>query len=175
VIGTSVQAGPMIGRPATPADASRMIELLNSAHEREELYVPYTEETLVTRLTREPRLYSWPHLRVGHRAVVGVWPAHLNVIRTTGDTVDKQDRALVLDFGYEPGGEDELIELLRAERAALAAGGTTELTIFSCEPSTAHARLLALGKRIEPYVLSLYLPEPVDLASRGIYVDQLYF
>lgn len=177
VIDTGKRAGAPAGRPATAADSSRVIELLNSAHRHEELFVAYTEASVAARLERQPGLYSWQHLRLGERAVVGVWPAHINVIRETTAGVENDVRALVLDYGYEPGAEHELIALVRTACAELHESGTTELTLFTCPQSTAYAQLVALAKRLEPYVLSLRPPpaEPDDLATRGIYVDQLYF
>jgi hypothetical protein len=175
VIDTAQHAGPASGRPATREDDNRIVSLLNGTHGQEELYVAYTPETLAARLQRQPDLYSWGHLRLGARAVVGVWPAHLNVIRETGGDTLKDDRALVLDYGYEAGAEEELISLIRAECADLARNGTTELTIFTSQPAGGYSQLTALAKRIEPYVLGLYLPAPDDLARRGVYVDQLYF
>jgi len=163
------------GRAATSADAPRIAALLNAAHEREEMFVPQTVQTLRMRLERQPDLYTWSNVVLGRAAVIGVWPADLNVIRQLGNETTTDRRALVLDYGYDDGGEDELIELLRAACGKLASHGTTELSIFTCEQSSAHSRLRSLAKRVEPYVLNLYIPEPDDLAERGVYVDQLYF
>ena len=175
VMDTAKHTLAAFGRPATPADSARIVELLNATHEGEELFVRYTEQTLAERLNREPTLYSWRHLRLSEHAVLGVWPAHLNVVRETAGSRTTDDRALVLDYGFEPGAEDEFVALVQAECGMLAEVGITELPIFSCLPSAAHAPLAALAKRVEPYVFILYLLEPDDLASRGIYVDQLYF
>jgi hypothetical protein len=75
VIDCRRQAGPTCGRPATPRDAERVVELVNAAHGREELFVPYTVDRLTARLGREPVTYGWAHLRLDARAVIGVWPA----------------------------------------------------------------------------------------------------
>jgi hypothetical protein len=175
VIDAKLHAGPDAGRAATAADALRISDLLNRAHGREEMYVPQTAESLAIRFGRESELYSWRNARVGERAVVGVWPAHINVLRTAGEGSTKDDRALVLDYGYEAGAEAELIGLLKAECAMQAQSGATELAIFTTPQSSAHARLTALAKRIEPYLLYIGAPPPADLAERGVYVDQLYF
>ncbi len=175
VLDTAGQAGSPAGHPATAADTSRIVELLNRAHGREELYVAYTAASLAARLERQPDLYSWRHLRLGQRAVVGVWPAQINVIRETPAGVENDVRALVLDYGYEPGAEDELVALLRAACAELAPAGTTELTLFTCPQSTAYTDVSRIAKRVEPYVLSLRVTAPDDLDARGVYVDQLYF
>jgi hypothetical protein len=175
VLDTQANAGSDAGRPATAADARRIVALVNAAHADEELFVHYTVETLAARLERRPDLYSWRDMRLGERAVVGVWPARLAVIRETGDHTRRDVRALVLDSGWEAGGEDEALALLRAGCAQLATEAITELTVFTSQPSPVYSRLTAMAKRIEPYVLNLYLKEPGDLARRGIYVDQLYF
>ena len=72
-------ADPQIGRPATPRDAARIVEILNATHERDEMYLPYTVESFSARVERSPRDYCWDRVRMTDRAVVGVWPA--------GDTV----------------------------------------------------------------------------------------
>lgn len=175
VIDTAQNRGPETARRAKAADSARIVELLNAAHGREEMYVPYTTDSLAERLGREPTLYSWPQFRMGERAVLGTWPAHLKVIRTTPEGTTTDDRALVLDYGYEDGAQDEFVELVQAECAELAASGRTELAIFVARQQAVYARLAAMAKRIEPYVLFLYISPPPDLAERGVYVDQLYF
>jgi hypothetical protein len=175
VIDTVGQSGPPGGRPATAADCGRIIDLLDRAHGHEELYITHTRASLTARLERQRDLYSWQHLYLGERAVVGVWPAGIHVIRETPAGVENDVRALVLDYGYEPGAEDELAALVRAACANLASAGTTELTLFTGAQSSAYSRLAPLAKRVEPYVLSLRAQEPEDLATRGVYVDQLYF
>lgn len=168
-------AGPPAGRPAVPADAARVVALLNATHEREELFIPYTVERLAARLEREPALYGWQHLRLGASAVVGIWPAGLRLTRESGATREETVRALVLDFGCTPEAEDEMIALLRAACATLAADGFTHLSVFSSPGSPARAALSPLAVRVEPYTFNMGLPEPADIASRGLYVDQLYF
>ncbi len=175
VIDTAGQSGPPAGRPATAADCGRIIDLLDRAHGHEELYIAHTGASLAARIERRPELYSWQHLRLGERAVVGVWSAGINVIRETPAGIENDVRALVLDYGYEPGAEEELKALLRAACVELAPSGTTELALFTCPQSSAYSTLVTLAKRVEPYVLSLRVPPPADLAERGIYVDQLYF
>jgi hypothetical protein len=175
VIDTNQYAGSAVGRLATVADADRIVALLNRTHEREEMYVPYTPASLAARLSREPAAYGWPQLRVSERAVLGVWPARLRVIRTSGGVTTADGRALVLDYGYEPGAEAELFALLRTECAVLAAASTSELAIFTCPQSSAYAGLRAIAKRLEPYMVHISPQPPADLKERGVYVDQLYF
>jgi hypothetical protein len=175
VIDAKLHAGPRVGRPAAPADSERIVDLLNRAHAREELYARCTADSLAARLGREPDLYSWRNLRLGDRAVAGIWPAHLGVIRNARDESTTDDRALVLDYGYEEGAEDELITLLKAECSALSESGTSELAIFVSPQSPAYAGLSVLAKRTEPYILYFAVPPPPDLTSRGVYIDQLYF
>ncbi len=68
-------AGPQIGRPATPRDASRIVEILNATHQSDEMYLPYTVESFNARIERSPRDYCWERVRMTDHAVVGVWPA----------------------------------------------------------------------------------------------------
>jgi hypothetical protein len=168
-------AGPPAGRPARPEDGSAIVALLNATHEREELFVPYTVERLAARLGREPALYGWQHLRLGASAVVGIWPAGMRLLRESGAAREESVRALVLDFGFAPGAEAELVALLRAACATLTAQGCTHLSLFSSPGSPGRDALTALAVRVEPYTFNMGLPEPDDVTSRGLYVDQLYF
>jgi len=91
-----------------------------------------------------------------------------------GEQETRDVRALVLDYGCEPGAEAELVSLLRATCAALAASGTTELSLFTSPPSPDRDALAALAKRLEPYVVQTGI-SPAALSASGVYVDQLYF
>lgn len=44
--------------PATIEDAPAIVEMLNSFHRDEEMYVPYTIDSLARRVARAPDLYS---------------------------------------------------------------------------------------------------------------------
>jgi hypothetical protein len=70
VIDCRAQAGPAHGRPATPSDAARVVALVNVAHDREELFVPYTAARLAERLGRGRRV-RMVHWRQARR---DVWP-----------------------------------------------------------------------------------------------------
>ena len=174
VIDVTAHAGADSGRAATAADTARIMELLNHTHEREEMFEPHTEATLMARLGREPSMYSCQHLRLGEHAVLGTWNAHLNVIHTRGGRTVTNERALVLDYGLEPA-RSEFIALLRADCAALSRGGSTELSIFIAPQSPVYEDAAAMAKRIDEYVFYMPLPPPDDVAERGLYVDQLFF
>jgi hypothetical protein len=175
VIDCRTQAGAQRGRGARVRDAQRIVALINAAHEREELFVPYTVERLATRLGREPAMYGWPHLLLAERAVVGVWPAGMRVLRETPQGRDESVRALVIDTGFAPGAEAELVALLRAWCGTLAGRGFTHLSLFTSPGSLGYEALRPLAARVEPYHFNIGLPEPPDVAARGLYVDHLYF
>jgi hypothetical protein len=171
-------AGPPKGRPATSFDAARIVEILNATHEREEMYVPYTMESLGARLELAPKQYSWRHLWMTDRAVVGVWPAgdSLSVIAEskTGRTVSRL--GLTLDYGFLASAEDEFEGLLRAWCAALSAEKIDTLSIFTSEPSPASKRICALGREIEAFNMwSPGIAEPPDSDQHGLYIDPIYF
>jgi hypothetical protein len=168
-------AGATYGRPARPEDAERIATLVNAAHGREELFAPYTPERLTTRVTREPALYGWRDLLLGDRAVVGVWAAGLRIVRESPAGREESVRALVLDTGFEPGAEDELVRLLGAWCGRVQPLGITHLTVFTSPGSPGRDALHAIAARVEPYYFNIGLPEPPDVAVRGLYVDQLYF
>jgi hypothetical protein len=175
VIECRAHAGPMRGRLAGPTDAARIAELVNAAHEREELFIPYTTERLDARLARDARLYGWDHLLLGDRAVVGVWAAGIRMVRDGPAGREESVRALVLDTGFEIGAEVELVDLIRAWCGRLHALGMTHLTVFTSPGSPGRDAYHALAARVEPYHFNIGLPEPSDVATRGLYVDQLYF
>jgi hypothetical protein len=171
-------AGRSAGRVATPVDAARLVEILNRTHEREQMYVPYTAESLAARLERAPRQYGWHNLWLTDRAVVGVWPAGdaLTVITESPAGRTESRRGLVLDYGFLAGAEDELERLLRAWCAALAAERIDTLSIFTSESSPGSARICALGREIEPFNMwSPGITEGRNSNQCGLYVDPVYF
>jgi len=171
-------AGPQIGRPATPRDAPRIVEILNATHERDEMYLPYTVESFTARVERSPRDYSWDRVRMTDRAVVGVWPAGDTVrfiIESKGSRVESR-RGLALDWGFLPGAEDEFEGLLRAQCRWLNERGLDRLSVFTSEASAGYERVRALASELERYVvISFGIPEPPGAATRGLYVDPIYF
>ena len=171
-------AGPQIGRPATPRDAPRIVEILNATHERDEMYLPYTVESFTARVERSPRDYSWDRVRMTDRAVVGVWPAGDTVrfiIESKGNRVESR-RGLALDWGFLPGAEDDFEALLRAQCGWLNDRGLDRLSLFTSEASAGYERVRALASELERYVvISFGIPEPPGAATRGLYVDPIYF
>jgi hypothetical protein len=171
-------AGPAAGRPATPADADQLVEILNRCHEGEEMYLPYTADSLAQRLERAPAQYSWERLWLGDGAVVGVWPAGEStrlLLRSHGREVVSR-RGLVLDYGFAPGREEALEGLLRAWCALLAERQLDTLSIFTSESSPGYDVLTRLAYQVDAF--DLWTPgraEPPGAAERGLYVDQVYF
>ncbi|HEX4713118.1 hypothetical protein [Phenylobacterium sp.] len=175
VIDTGSAAATGLGRSATAADAERLVACLNDTHGEEELFCPYTLDSLRERLSRAPNSYSWSSFLISERACVGVWAPKMGVIRRERGVEKRDVRALVLDYGCTSQGLDELVALVSDWGARLAAEGTTELSIFTSAGSRANAALTALAKRREPYVVLCGLPPGDRVKERGIYVDQLYF
>jgi len=171
-------AGPPSGRPATLADADRIVEILNCCHADEEMYLPYTTGLLAERLARAPTQYSWDRVWLGEGAVVGVWPAGESirlVMRSHGRDSESR-RGLVLDYGFTSGSESELEALLRAGCACLAERNLDTLSIFTSERSPGYALLARLAREIDAFDLwTPDLAEPPAAADRGLYVDQVYF
>ncbi len=171
-------AGPQIGGPATPRDASRIVEILNATHESDEMYLPYTVDSFTTRVERSPRDYCWERVRITDRAVLGVWPAGDTVrfiIESKGKPVESR-RGLALDWGFLPGAEDEFEALLRAQCGWLSDRGLDRLSLFTSEASAGYERVRALASELERYVvISFGIPEPPGAVTRGLYVDPIYF
>ena len=171
-------AGPQMGRPATPGDASGIVEILNATHQSDEMYLPYTVESFRARVERSPRDYCWERIRLTDRAVVGVWPAGDTVrfiIESKGERLESR-RGLALDWGFVSGAEDEFEALIRAQCGWLADRGLDRLSLFTSESSAGCERVRALASELERYVvISFGIPEPPGAASRGLYVDPIYF
>jgi hypothetical protein len=175
VIDTASAAATGVGRSATVADAERLVALLNDTHGEEELFCPYSLDSLRERLSRAPNSYSWPSFLISERACVGVWAPKMSVRRRERGVETRDVRAFVLDYGCTSDGVGELVALVNDWRASLAAEGTTELSIFTSAGSRGAADLTALAKRREPYVVLCAVPPSEDVKERGIYIDQLYF
>lgn len=173
-IGTAAHRGDALGRRATAADAGRLVELLNGTHAGEQLFVPYTAASLEERLSRAPDLYSWESFLVSDRAAIGVWSGAYGVRRQTGEATSAGMRALVLDYGFEAGAEDEFVALLRSACAELADGGDTEVTLMSSAGGAAHEELMALSERVDGYKL-ISGGALAELEPGPVYIDQMYF
>ena len=176
------RSGPETGRAAAPADASRIVELLNACHGREEMYTPYTVDSLTARLERSPEQYSWGDVWLGERAVVGVWPAGESIAVVTDRDGERSEsrRGLVLDYGFSPSEsgdpEAELSALIAGCCTRLARRGLDTLSILSSEASPGYATLCALASTTEAfYAWTPGIAVPERLAETGVYVDAIYF
>jgi len=177
-LGCATLAGPAAGHPATPADAPAIVELLNSFHGREEMYVPYTVESLSARMERAPELYSWDKVWMTSSAMVGVWPAgeSLRVVSETNGRRTESLRGLVLDYAFMPGAEREFEALIRAWCGWIQQRGMDRLSIFTSPSSPGVETLRSLAREVEPF--NMWTPgiaEPPAAGERGLYVDPIYF
>ena len=172
-------AGDPYGRPATPKDVERVVEILNTSHEGEEMYLPYTVNSLRARLERAPDLYSWDRVWIADNAVVGVWPAgdKIRVITERAGQRSESLHGLVLDYGLLPGAEAEFERLLRAWCGWLAGRGQSHLSIFTSEGSLGFSVIRALAEQMERFDLwtAPAISEPEGAVQRGLYVDQVNF
>jgi hypothetical protein len=177
-IDTLAQAGPMVGRPATRADARRIVELLNAAHRDEEMFLPYTVESLTARLERAPAQYSWSRVWLLGDAVAGVWPEGESIrLRHTDayGAVTTTRGAAVLDFGCGPGGESSLVALLRGWCGWLAPRDMSELSLFTSPYARHHDLLANLGRLTAFDFWTPEFPQPEAAEQHGLYVDHIYF
>ncbi len=177
-LGCAALAGPAAGRIATSADAPTIVQLLNSFHGREEMYVPYTVESLRARMERAPELYSWDKVWMTDGAIVGVWPAgkSLRVVSETNGVRTESLRGVVLDYAFKPGAEREFEALLRAACGWIHKSGMDTLSIFSSPSSPGVEVLRSLAREVEPF--NMWTPgiaEPPDSQDHGLYVDPIYF
>ena len=171
-------AGPAAGRPATPADAEAIVALLNGFHGPEEMFVPYTAQSLKARMERAPAQYGWDKLWLADGAVVGVWPAgdSLRVVSQTRGVRTESVRGVALDYAYAPGAEATFEALLRAWCGWLAARGMDRLSIFSSPPSPGADLLRGLAGEVEAFTMwTPGIDVPPDAEAHGLYVDPVYF
>jgi hypothetical protein len=171
-------AGPAFGRAATPADAPAIVEALNRFHGDEEMFAPYTQESLAARLSRAADLYGWDRVWLADGAVVGVWPAGraLRMVTERSGVQTHSDPGLVLDYAVEPGAEAAFEQLLRAWCGWLAQRDIDRLTIFTSPLSPAAGLLTSLADEVEPYDMwTPGIPVPAGAENRGLYVDPIYF
>jgi len=172
-------AGPAYGRTASPSDAPAIVAILNACHEGEEMFLPYTVESLTERLERAPEMYSWENLRLGDGAVAGLWfEADWVTVRVRqADGSEAVSRAgALLDHGCAPGAEGELEALLRGWCGEVARRGWDEVSAFSSPSAHVWPVISALTEQIS--LMDFWtplLPEPEGAADRGLYVDHIYF
>ncbi|MCC6381717.1 MAG: GNAT family N-acetyltransferase [Dehalococcoidia bacterium] len=172
-------AGASSGRPATRADAGTIVPILNESHVGEEMFPPYTEETLAARLGRAPELYGWSDVRLLGGAVLGVWREGEWVSTRLRDSAGRETASrggLVMDYGCQAGAEADLEALIRGCCGELAALGWEDLSMFT-----------SVGSRLAPVLCPLAgaagefdfwtpaIREPAGAARRGLYVDPVYF
>lgn len=175
VVPCEPNAGPAHGRPATPDDAGAIVAILNECHDREEMYLPYTVESLTARLERAPELYTWHDLLLGDGAVLGVWPAGMRVVTDDDGRRTESVRAVTLDHGFVAGAEGELERLLGATCSTLRDAGHTELMMLTSQGSPNHGLVQRLATTLDPFAFRMAVPEPDGTVDRGVYVDPVYF
>jgi hypothetical protein len=177
-IATSRLAGPPLGRPAEPDDAAAAVALLNAFHGGEEMFVPYTEETFSARLARAPDLYGWERVWLADGAIVGVWPAG-RARRAVTERDGEQsftEPGVVLDYAFAPGAEEVFEGLARAWCGWLAERGMNRLTLLTSPGSPGVDRIRALADETEAFShWTPGIPPPPDAASKGLYIDPIYF
>lgn len=176
---TAAIAGPPVGRACAPDDADEVAQMLNAVHGREHMFVAATSERLAARLFRDPRQYGWGDLWRTERAVVGVWRHGERIVsrlvRFDGTVVESRG-ATVLDYGCLPGGEPQLVALLRAWAGELAARAFSTLSLFTWPGAPLEAWLRPLAASVEVFDFwTPLLPVPGDARERGVYVDPVYF
>lgn len=155
------------------------MDILNACHEGEEMFLPYTIESLTARLERAPSEYTWSNLLLSDHAVAGVFREgeYIRYIETWADgRVETSTGGSLFDFGFLPAAEEEAHRLLGACCAGLLAAGMTGLSMFSSPGSRTWDCFRSVG--LEGGRFDFWtpgVPEPPDVSSHGIYVDHIYF
>jgi hypothetical protein len=175
VVDCRAVAGPPHGRKATRDDAARIAEVVNECHAEEEVFLPYSAETVTARLHRATDLYTWPNVRVSERSVLGIWPAGLRVSIDDGERRAETVRAVALDYGFTADGVDDFRALLGAFCTDLLGQGHTEVMFLTSEGSPNYGLLSEVASRLDPFAFRMAVPEPPGTPERGVYVDPVYF
>ena len=177
-LSTARLAGPPFGRPATPADAAAIAAALNRFHGGEEMFVPYTGQSLAARLARAPDLYGWERVWLADGAVVGVWPAGRarRAVTERGGEQSVSEPGVVLDYACEAGAEAAFEALVRAWCGWLHARGMNRLIMLTSPTSPGAGQVTALADDVEAFNhWTPGIPPPPDAADRGLYIDPIYF
>ena len=171
-------AGPMAGRPATADDAANIAARLNTFHDAEELYVPYTPGSFAERVERAPDLYGWDKVWMSDGALVGVWPAG-DALKSVTETAGVQTvtvPAVVMDYAFAPGAEAELETLIRAWCGGLVARGIDTLVIYTSPASPGSELITRLGRSVGGFFTwTPGIAVPDGVSERGLYTDAAYF
>lgn len=153
------------------------VELINATHRGEDFFEALTVETLGARLTRDAA-YSPDSLRgvFGGETLVaaggvidkGRYTERIRIDRSSGE--EKRTRsAAIVDWGYAPGHEDAVAELLAALAADARSLGRKSLTVCEHRPGAITPALPHKRSAIALFTPSLGAPASVD----GLYFDLL--
>lgn len=135
----------------------------------------YTTDSLAERLGRLPERYGWAQVRRTDRAALGVWQAgDRHVVESDGQQRESR-RALVLDYGFVPGGEAEFEALLRDACRRCLDNGIDELALFTSDVAPELEQLEQLGARRETFGLQVgAYQQPEGVQERGVWIDPIY-
>jgi hypothetical protein len=168
-------AGPAsASRRGSRADASTVASLLAETHGHAEMVPAFTAGWLRDRLERSPNDYGWADLTLVGEAVVGVWSSGVELTVEDEAGAEVRRTALVADWGAR-GDAAELLLALRAAIHRAKETGTTHVSLFASPSSPLYAALAEHAVEIDRYRFWCRVPEPDDAASRGLYVDPLWF
>lgn len=164
-------AGSPAGRPVQGGELAGIADLLNQTHGGQEFYLPYDLQRFADRLSRCPEAYSTANLRRTDRAFLGTWFSGEARSYDMPDGSWTETRGLILDYGCEAGGADELEQLIRAAAREALDQGITHLSLFVSDKSRPFARISNLADHLELYRVNCSIAEPASAAMRGIYID----
>jgi hypothetical protein len=158
-------------RPGRREDLAQCVALLNATHGGLDLFRPYTEEFLEDRLDEGywgerqawfPTVYGWRDFHVLEvagriRACAGLWDRGRDLRERIRDTKSSEERTLagtsLLDWGFAPGAEDAMAELVVELSARTHALGRDFLSL-----SLDHTPVLAKRlESLEPAIETRYL------------------
>ena len=186
LVDLDTHAAPRSGLPAVrlgPNRAAEVVNLLNRTHAGKELFDPYTEGRLQSRLERTPD-YGWQNwwgiegtggelVGVAGLLDLGRWWRMKRQVKASGEETTSS-AAAVFDFGYAQGGEKRMVDLLHHLRGIAHSWGRDHLSIhldpqedlYPFLPAPAHVgadfRFFASGIAVPPtQEIGLFYLDPV--------------
>jgi len=162
------------GRPASSADAPRILELLTRTHGQEELHPHYSHDWVARRFGTLAS-YGFDAVQMTDHAMLGLWSSGDMVVDVSPLRQRHARFAYIVDYGFDGDkGLDDLQRLIADARACAAKAGCTHVIAYTSEGSPGRAALGELAEFDDEMLLTIRLPEPTTISETGIYTDPFF-
>jgi len=177
-VNCAVQSDPADSKVAHIADnLDDLCRLINAANGSKFFFSPYTSASLTERLSRAPHCYSIHNFLANADATLGIyWEGQQRTTTQRNGEVRRTIHGTIMDLGFQGDPERGGLEALIREACREAViRGMSHLTVFTSDNAPEAALLTRLAE--DTHAFEFFGPgdEPADIASRGLYVDAIYF